>query len=394
MSSVSRTNSVEGIVEPGFEGVREVFARQFGDGQHIGAAVAVYHRGRPVVDLWGGVADEASGAPWQRETMCVGYSTTKGLTATCLHVLADRGLVAYDDLVSKHWPEFAQHGKEHVTVRHVLTHQSGIPQQPDGYLNADLLDWERMVQAMERLEPLWEPGTANGYHAYNFGWLVGELVRRVSGKSVGTFLRDEVAGPLRIDGLYIGAPADAEPRIATVTSRIVLTPEMEAARAKISSESLLSRAMPAWMGESVAFVNSPAAHRAEIPAVTGTMTARDLARMYACIAQRGALDGTRIMSAQRVQAMVEPQPKRADRVISLEIPWGLGYMLGGGVITTEGPRPTALGHPGFGGSIGFADPEIEMAFGFVPNALTMDLLGGSRSAELADAARAAIASAG
>jgi CubicO group peptidase (beta-lactamase class C family) len=383
--------AVEGTVAPGFEGVRDAFARQFESGQHIGAAVAVYHRGRPVVDLWGGVADDAAGTPWREDTMCVCYSTTKGLTATCLHVLADRGLISYDDLVSKHWPEFAQHGKEHVTVRHVLTHQAGIPQQPDGYLNEALLDWDKMIHGMEQLEPLWEPGTANGYHAYNFGWLVGELVRRVSGRSVGTFLREEIAAPLGIDGLYIGAPASAEPRIARVTSRIVLTPEMEAARATISSGSLLGRAMPAWMGDSVAFVNTPAAHQAEIPAITGTMTARDLARMYAAIAQGGELDGTRIMSAERVRLMVEPQPKRPDKVISIEIPWGLGYMLGGGVITTEGPRATALGHPGFGGSIGFADPEIEMAFGFVPNALTMDLLGGSRSTELADAARAAIA---
>jgi CubicO group peptidase (beta-lactamase class C family) len=382
---------VEGTVEPGFEGLREEFERQFGQGQHVGASVAVYHRGRPVVDLWGGASDEASGAPWQRGTMATTFSTSKGLTATCLHVLADRGKVSYDDLISKYWREFAQHGKANVTVRHALTHQSAIPQQPEGYLNDAMLDWQKMIHGMEQLEPLWEPGKENGYHAYNFGWIVGELVRRIDGRSVGTFLREEIAGPLGIDGLYIGAPAEAEPRIATLVSRIEMTPEMQAAQSAFLEGSYFARAMPSWMGDTIAFMNTPEAHRAEIPAAGGIMTARDLARMYACLAGSGQLDGVRIMSEERIRAMTEQQPLRRDLVISVEIPWGLGYMLGGGIITTQGPRATAFGHAGFGGSIGFSDPEIEMAFGFVPNALTLDLLGGSRADALAKAARDAIA---
>lgn len=382
---------VEGTVEPGFEGVREAFEQQFEQGQHVGAAVAVYHRGRPVVDLWGGAADGATGASWQRGTMATAFSTSKGLTATCLHVLADRGMVSYDDLVSKYWPEFAQHGKAGVTVRHALTHQSAIPQQPDGYLNDAMLDWQKMIHGMEQLEPLWEPGKENGYHAYNFGWIVGELVRRIDGRSVGTFLREEIAAPLGIDGLYIGAPPEAEPRCATLVSRIEMTPEMQAAQSAFLEGSYFARAMPSWMGDTIAFMNTPEAHRAEIPAAGGIMTARDLARMYACLAGGGQLDGVRIMSEGRIRAMTEQQPLRRDLVISVEIPWGLGYMLGGGIITTQGPRATAFGHAGFGGSIGFADPEIEMAFGFVPNALTLDLLGGSRADTLAQAARDAIA---
>jgi CubicO group peptidase (beta-lactamase class C family) len=382
---------VDGTVERGFEGVREAFEQQFEQGQHVGASVAVYHHGRPVVDLWGGLADDGAVTPWKRDTTAVSFSTTKGLTATCLHVLADRGRVSYDDLMSKHWPEFAQHGKAGVTVRHALTHQSAIPQQPDGYLNDAMLDWPKMVHGMEQLEPLWEPGTANGYHAYNFGWIIGELVRRVDGRSVGTFFREEVAGPLGIDSLHIGAPADAEANVSKLVSRIEVTAEMQAAQSAFMADTLFQRAMPAWMGDTIAFMNTPEAHRAEIPAAGGITNARGLARMYACLAGGGELDGVRLVTPERIGLMTQQQPLRKDRVIGIEIPWGLGYMLGGGVIATEGPRATAFGHPGFGGSIGFADPEIEMAFGFVPNALTLDLLGGSRSDALAQAARDAIA---
>ncbi len=386
---------VDGVVAPGFEAVREVFQSQFESGQHIGAAVAVYHRGHPVVDLWGGLADEDTGAPWREDTMTVGYSTTKGLTATCLHVLADRGRIDYDAPVAKYWPEFAARGKGSITVRHVLTHQAGIPQLPAGIVLDDLCDWHRMARGIEDLAPLWQPGTASGYHALTFGWLVGELVRRVSGRSIGALLREEIAGPLGLSGLYIGAPEDANPRIATLKSRIRMTPEIAAQRQRfMASDSIAAQALGSNLGDLNELLNTPEGRAAEIPAANGVMTARDLARMYACLAQGGALDGVCIISHDTVRRMSERQTFRKDLVIMFEIGWALGYMTGGSAVSSAGPRVTAFGHPGFGGSIGFADPEIEMAFGFVPNALTLDLLGGSRSQALTDAARASIAKLG
>ena len=389
--------TAHGTVAPGFEPVRDVFEKQFADGENLGAGVAVYHRGKPVVDLWGGIADEASGRPWERDTMAFSYSTTKGLTATCVHILADRGLLKYDDLVSRYWPEFAQNGKDKITIHHLLTHQAGVPQLPEGTTATDMLDWEKMVRGIEREGPVWEPGTNTGYHALTFGWLNGEVVRRICGRSLGTFLRDDICQPLGIDGMYIGAPAAVEPRIATLVERFNLTPEMEEARAAamaaIPADNLLSRAMsPADGSMGAGFHNTPAAHQAEIPAISGIMTARDLARMYACLANYGELDGVRLLSEDTVRAASKLQTYKPDAVIVLPVAFSLGYM-NGAPGWPQGERDSAFGHPGYGGSIGFADPEIEMSFGLVCNVLTLGLTGAGRASTLADTARACITAA-
>lgn len=378
---------VHGEVEAGFEAVREVFERQFEQGLHIGSGVAVYHRGQPVADLWGGLADADTERPWEADTMAVSFSTTKGLAAACIHLLADRGLLDYGDLVSKHWPEFAQNGKGAITVYHVLTHQAGIPQVPPGLSSRDLLDWGKVVRAIEGLEPLWEPGAATGYHALTFGWLTGELVRRIDGRSIGAFFRDEIAAPLGIRQLHIGAPAAAEPDIAKLAP-----PEMpEAMRAQAEQfyqgDTLIARALAPRDGEFNDILNSPEGHQAEIPAANGVMGARDLARFYACLGNYGELGGVRILSAERVRTMSERQTYRADKVIIVPVGWALGYMTGGAEGWPQGPRITSFGHAGFGGSIGYCDPEIGLSFGFVVNKLGMDLIGYGRTAALADAAR-------
>lgn len=381
--------AVQGTVEPGFEPLRDLFEKQFAEGQHIGAGVAVYHRGRLVADLWGGLADEDKDTPWQRDTMAVSFSTTKGLTATCLHILADRGLVRYDDPVARYWPEFAANGKGAITVYHLLTHQAGVPQVPDGLKLDDLTDWDRTVRAVAELTPLWQPGAESGYHALTFGWLVGEVVRRVDGRSLGAFFRDEVAQPLGITSLHIGAPESAEPHISTLKSRITVSPEMEVMRQQFMGPNTLGgRALGASLGGNLNdLLNTREGHAAEIPAANGVMTARDLARMYACLAGYGQLDGTRILSEATVRRMSERQTFRPDKVIIVEVGWALGYMTGGPAGWPQGPRLSAFGHAGFGGSIGFADPEIGMSFGLVLNALNADLVGAGRSAVLADAAR-------
>jgi CubicO group peptidase (beta-lactamase class C family) len=390
---------VQGHVEPGFEPVREVFEKQFTEGLNVGGSVAVNLRGKPVVNLWGGTTAPDGGEPWREETMTIVYSTTKGLTATCLHVLADRGRVHYDDLVSKYWPEFARNGKDKITVRHLLTHQAGIPQMPEGLRTGDLLDWHTMVRALEELSPVWEPGTDTGYHALDFGWLVGEIVRRIDGRSLGTFLHEEICKPLGIKKLFVGAPESEEPSIAPLHSP-ARTPEQEAmAKAWMEGNTLITRAMgiaidPDDTGASLHDVlNTRLGHAAELPAVSGVACARDLARFYACLANYGELDGVRILSEATVRRMSEEQSHRPDRVIiGIPIRWSLGYMNGGDPMWPQGPRKTSFGHPGAGGSVGFADPEIGMSFGYVPNMMAIaELTGIGRASALADAARACIA---
>jgi CubicO group peptidase (beta-lactamase class C family) len=393
MSSIVGSE-IQGQTEPAFDAVRKTFEEQFAAGRHLGAGVSVYHHGRKVVDLWGGIADEASGRRWEENTMAVCYSTTKGLAATCVHILADRGKLSYDDLVAKHWPEFAANGKEKITIYHILTHQAGIPQIPEGTTADDVLDWDTMARGMASLEPIWEPGTDSGYHALNFGWLTGEIVRRVDGRSVGQFLREEVCEPLGLQHMHIGAPESAEPLISTLRSP-ELTPEMEAQRAAYaSSDALFVRASHLEGGRLDEILNSRAGHAAQIPAVSGVMTARDLARLYACLGNGGELDGVRLMSAETVRRASERQTYRADRVIMIPIGWALGYMTGGSEGWPQGTRVSAFGHAGLGGSIGYCDPEVGLAFGFVPNQLASDLIGYGRTAELAAVARECAEAAG
>ena len=386
---------IQGQVEPEFAKVRDELNEQFSNGKHIGAAICVFHRGRKVVDIWGGLADEDAGKQWQADTLALSYSTTKGLAATCLHVLADRGLIDYSAKVAEYWPEFARNGKEKVTVYHVLTHQAGLTQVPEGLYGADLFDWERVVRGIEEESPVWEPGTASGYHAITFGFLVGELVRRVSGKRIGTFLRDEICKPLGIEEeMFIGAPERVEPRIAKLKNRMEMTPELVAQfqAAKENPNPLRARALGMRPNESMNaeagnVFDTPEGHRAEIPSANGIMTARGLARMYACLAGYGELDGVRILSEERVRTMSERQSFRPDEVLTLKIGYAMGYMTGGTEGWPQGPRVTAFGHAGLGGSIGFCDPEIGLAFGFTTNALALDLIGYGRTANLATAAR-------
>ena len=391
---------IKGTTDPAFAPVRELLEEQFANNEHIGAGVAVYHRGALVADLWGGLADEDTKRPWEKDTMAVSFSTTKGLTATCLHILADRGLVDYQAPVGTYWPEFAKKGKEKITVYHLLTHQAGLAPVPEGLYGADLFDWERVIHGIEEQEPAWEPGTESGYHAVTFGFLVGEVVRRVSGKRIGTFLREEVCAPLGLQDMYIGAPESVEPQIAKLKNRMTMTSEMmeQIAERMKAGEPLVNplteRAMGARPGPWASGERSdeqpfdtPEGHRAEIPAANGVMTARDLARMYACLGGYGEIDGVRLMSEERVRIMSERQTYRPDKVIMVEIGWALGYMTGGSEGWPQGPRVSAFGHAGLGGSIGFCDPEIGMAFGFTTNALAMDLIGYGRTAKLAESAR-------
>ena len=396
--------SINGTCDPAFAGVRDRLAQQIAGGEHIGFGVSVYHRTKKVVDLWGGLADEDTSKPWAENTMAVSFSVTKGLVSTCLHMLADRGLVDYNAPVAKYWPEFAQNGKEAITVYHLLTHQAGMAPVPGAMHGADMYDWEKIIHGLEEMAPAWEPGTASGYHAMTYGFLVGEVIRRVSGRSVGKFLRDEICGPLGLRDMYIGAPAEVDGQIAKLTARptapsaeIIEDMQKRLAAGEPLFSPLLERAFAAPPGGLLAASLGPnpldtfEGRRAEIPAANGVMTARDAARLYACLANGGELDGVRLMSPERVRTMSALQTRRPDKVLTIEIAWSLGYMNGGFEDRALGLRDTAFGHPGVGGAVAYCDPEIEMSFAFTTNAVASDGLATGRSLPLANAAREAIA---
>ena len=368
----------------GFDRVRDVFVEQIEAGEGVGSAVAVYHHGELVVDLWGGMADRAASCPWQEDTICVVYSTTKGATATCLHMLVDRGQLSYDDLVVDHWPEFGKHGKDKITVRHVLTHQAGMPQHPPGYGDEEMLDWAKMVEGMENLKPLWGPGEKTGYHAVNFGWLAGEIIHRVDGRTVGTFLAEEVCKPLGLNDLYIGLPESEEGRVAVLES--ITDENAVKIETMLDTETIAGDDSERRMGDPVEFLNRPQAHRAELPAAGGLGSARDIAKLYACLGAGGTLDGVTLMRPETIAAATKQQIYGLDAIINFPMSWALGYMTGGQT-SSSGPRLTAFGHAGFGGSNAFADPEIEMSFAYITNGISLDLLGYTRAFSLSTAAR-------
>ncbi len=387
---------IQGYCEPEFGGVADVLRRQVRRSGR-GAAVCVYHRGRKVVDLWAGVRDE-EGRLWRADTLAMSFSTTKGVVATALHVLADRGLVDYDDPVAKHWPEFAQNGKERVTVRDVLSHRAGLPQIRPLLDRADrVLDWDYMVRALERAKPRLPPGGAPAYHAFTFGWLAGELVQRVARRPLMDVIRSEIAEPLRLDDVHIGTrdPAVRE-RVASlgpwrpnaIISGILSSRRLAAAMrvvyrgARIPVDPLLMQdtLIPS---DDASLVFEPRILDAPVPAANGLFTARALARMYAALAGGGELQGVRILSPETLARASEVQVRAADRVLMLPMHWRLGYH---SAFTTAGRLETGFGHFGYGGSGAWADPKRQLAFAMVNNRLGGGPFGDLRIAELGTAA--------
>ena len=375
---------MKGRISPRFARLGELLDRQLEEGGHLGVAVAVYRDGEPVVDAWGGLA-QAGGRPWERDTRATVFSTTKGVTATCLHLLVERGQVELDAPVLRYWPGFARagrdRGKERTSVRQLLCHQAGIPQTPDAVTRFEqTVDWEFMVGQMEELTPAFEPGTANAYHALNFGWLVGEVVRRVSGRSLGRFFRDEVAAPLGIDDVHVGLPAELEPSVAPLEA----PPPGDELGALVPEElrapdGLMARTLLRPKGDLVAFMNTRPARAAELPASGGIATARGLARLYACLAAGGTLEGVQLLSPETITRATRSQtpPGRRDLVIGFPVDWACGYMRGG-PLSACGPNPNAFGHAGYGGSLAFADPDARLGVAIVPNRMANELRSGLR----------------
>ncbi|MQA12280.1 MAG: serine hydrolase [Pseudonocardiaceae bacterium] len=385
---------IGGETVPGFEGVREAFATNL-RGPEIGAAVAVYLHGRKVVDLWGGLADPETGWPWEHNTLQVIYSTTKAVTATCALLLAQRGELDLGAPVAEYWPEFAASGKERIPVRWLLTHQAGLSAIDRPVTPEQAVAWDPMVTALAAQRPHWEPGTDVGYHGLTYGWLIGEVVRRVSGRSIGTFLTEEIAAPLGLD-LWIGLAKEELHRV----SRIVWAPPDFDALANVDLDAVpepMRDVMAAWADptsltrRTMGVVTPPQDHNrpeeqlAEMPSTNGICTARALARFYAALI--GEVDGHRILTPGTLAAATAEHASGIDRVLRIPVRIGLGL----GLPTPDAywHSPTAFGFPGLGGSIGFADPATGLAFGYVMNHV-MEGVPDTRAASLLDAVRAAI----
>ncbi|MER6682734.1 serine hydrolase domain-containing protein [Streptomyces olivaceoviridis] len=384
--------TIHGEVVAGFEGVRDAFAENFAEREDIGAAVCVYRDGRPVVDLWGGSADPGTGRPWERGTLQLVYSATKGATAAAAHLLVQRGLLELDAPVAEYWPEFAANGKAEIPVRFLLSHQSGLVALDRPVPLAEALAWHPMTVALAAQRPVWVPGTTHGYHGRTWGWLVGEVIRRVSGRTPGRFFADEIAAPLGLD-FFIGLPTGERGRVSHMAFRkpdvdlTTLPPESvpEDLREQVAAwrdpDSLSNRAYAVTDPAGIDF-NSPEVQAAELPSSNGIGTARALARLYAALI--GEVDGVRLLTPGTLASATAEQANGQDRVMLVPSRFSTGYMLPTDANPMTGPG--AFGHTGRGGSLGFADPDLGIAFGYVVN----HIIGGSgdvRAQSLVDAVR-------
>jgi CubicO group peptidase (beta-lactamase class C family) len=358
--------TIHGYCDSRFGAVRAAFEESFAARGELGAGVCAYMDGRIVVDLWGGFADAAATRPWQRDTIACVASTGKGIASTCLLRLVQGGRVDLDAPVARYWPEFARAGKDTIPVRWLLSHQAGLPAIRKDMATESMYEWTPFIHALEEEAPWWEPGTRHGYHALTFGFLVGEIVRRVSGKTIGHFFRDEIGGPLSAD-FHFGVPPDEDARTAQMLAEPPPPPEEMS-----FFQELLSN--PHSMGARAFFnpprppqgMNTRAWRAAEIPASNGYATARGVATVYAALACGGSLNGFEVLAPETIAIATVEQAQGPDAVVPLVSRFGLGFWLPT-PDTPYGPSTRAFGHPGRGGSVGYADPDARVGFGYVPN---------------------------
>jgi CubicO group peptidase (beta-lactamase class C family) len=369
--------NVHGECAPRFAAVRDAFAANFEAGREVGASFAATVDGRLVVDLWGGFADGARARPWARDTIVNTFSTTKAMTALCAHLLVDRRELDLDAPVARYWPEFAAAGKASLPVRHLLTHQAGLAALRDPLPLDALYDWPRMTAALAAEKPWWEPGSASGYHAMTFGFLVGEVLRRITGKTLGTFLRDEVTGPLGAD-FHVGLAREDDGRVAEMIPPSADERAAAGAAATIAPDSLLGKVMGNPPLDP-AVANRPAWRRAELPAANGHGNARSVARILAALACGGSLDGVRLLGAEALARATTEQWLGRDLVLGIPMRWGLGFMLASATLPL-GSSMHAFGHGGWGGSLGVADPDARVSWAYVMNKMSPGTTGDSRAA--------------
>lgn len=321
------------------------------DGRERGVQVAAYLDGELVVDAWAGIADVESGRPVDGETLFPIFSTGKGIVATIIHILVERGKLAYETRIADVWPEFGAHGKENITVNQALWHTSALPYMPDGLAPSDLCDWEAMCAAIAGLKPAWEPGTRSEYHAVTYGWIVGEVARRVDGRPLQQLIREEICEPLGMSNLFIGIPDEAEPRVA-ILEEIFDSPEAQIP----PPPSAGPQAISPWMWPLHAWMNQPEARRACIPGSNAIATARSVARHYAALLPCG-VDGVELLPPERVRLATQFQGTKFPERVG-------GYHFFGEYSDT---RLSTFGHGGYGGSTGFADRQYRLAVALTKN---------------------------
>ena len=382
---------VEGTCDPKFNRVKDAFVENFEKRNEVGAAAAVMLDGKSVVDIWAGHGDREKTKPWTRDTLVNVYSTTKGVTAICAHRLADKGLLDIDAPVAKYWPEFAQAGKDKLPVRYLLSHKAGMAAVRKPLDDDALFKWNKMTTALAEQEPWWEPGTKHGYHALTFGHLVGEVIRRITGKTPGTYLREEIAGPLGLD-LHIGLDAKDDARTGDMIAMPPPAPGEPNLFAEImkNPESVTFKAfMNPPGGMRPGLVNTRDWRAAEIPAANGHTTARSLAKLYGVLARGGELDGVRVMSKEQVAQCSIEQSNGPDALLMINTRFSLGFMMSQPGASL-GPNAKSFGHPGAGGSLGYADPEAKIGFGYTMNKMHASLLIDPRATALIDAVYASL----
>lgn len=339
------------------DAVRRALEEMIRDTPEIGVQVAAYLDGKLVIDAWAGVANPETGKPVNGDTLFMLSSTTKGVTATCMHACVEKHRLSYDMPIVEVWPEFGAHGKQDATLRMALAHQTGVPQTPNGYTPEWMADWDRMCEAIADLEPMYPVGQTTAYHSLNYGYIVGEILRRVDGRPIAQFLQDEICEPLGIDGAYLGVPDSELGRVARLVDAPPAPPEWDE---KLPGEPAGSRVAEVF--------NQREIIQASIPGSGGCFSARGLARHYAMLAEWGTLDGVRVLPESRIRQAIELQTLEMDEIYDVRVRRALGYRRG----KDTGPRatPAAFGHVGGGGSFGYADPDLGLGIAFSKNYFT------------------------
>lgn len=369
--------TVAGQVAPGWEGVRDAFAANFARPRadlEVGASLAVYRDGACVVDLWGGHADLAQTRPWNRDTLANIWSATKGVMSIAAAMLVGQGRLSYDDKVARHWPEFAAAGKQDITVGQILSHQSGVNGWELPITLPEMYDWPTATSRLAAQAPFWPPGSGASYHAITHGFLIGEVIRRITGQSPGAFVRDHLAGPLGAD-LFIGLPAAEDGRACEMIA------PLEAPAAPPAPNPIAARATGNPKFDQTA-PNDRAWRAAEIPAANGQAGAQGLARIYGAVANGGVLDGKRILDPAAIEGLRAPRFQGADMMLGPRT-WGAGVAWN--VVPSWGPHAETFGHSGWGGAYGCAHLPTRIGIGYVMNHMSGSIVGNPRGASLAAA---------
>ena len=368
---------IHGECDPQFSKVKETFEKLYQEDREIGSCFAVYKDGNPLVNLWGGFQDKDKTKPWQKDNLVTVYSTTKGVAAFCIALAMEKGLLKYEEKVSTYWPEFSSNGKEDITIGMLMSHQAGIC-SPETRNVEDYYNQSLMAEKLAGMTPIWEPGTASGYHSMTFGWLTSELILRVTGKSLGTFFREEVGDQHEID-FFIGLPESEDHRVAElVPFDIVRSENSEQQQVELTDAQKSQRNSAGTLD----IQNTKAWRQAEIPSANGQGNAGSLAKLYSLIVPED--NSLKLLKDDTVNQMTTMQIEGRDLVLAVQVRWGVGFILNKHKII-YGPVEGAFGHSGYGGSCAFGDPENKIGVSYVMNRMLDNFNADGRSIELINA---------